>query len=179
MQEVLDSAGWNDLKHALSSEISLESFWHKPERYGTLAGLALMDRVAAAAETARALRRRLDRGQPGHYSRELVSRLSLQLWLLRQGMRDVFESAPIEAAIDVRPALEMSSAGAGEVQAWCHALWEMYRSWSQNRHMQVEEITSAEKDTLPVLLVTGFGAHRVLAAERGLHILEITERMAA
>jgi ATP-dependent Clp protease ATP-binding subunit ClpC len=173
IEQSLASAGWDELKRGLCAEMSRESFWNQPERYQTLARLALMDRVAAALETARALRRRLDRGQPGHYSRELVGRLSLQLWLLDQGVRDVFETAPVEAALEVRPASEMSSADARQLQAWCRDLWQMYRAWADSRHMQVEEIGTAEKEELPILVVTGFGAHRVLAAECGLHILEI------
>ncbi|HEY8440030.1 MAG TPA: hypothetical protein VIK79_01120, partial [Xanthobacteraceae bacterium] len=90
VDKALTSAEWDELKRSLSAEMSLEGFWSKADRYRVLARLALMDRVAAAAETARALRRRLDRGRAGHYSRELVCRLSLQLWLLRQGIHDVW-----------------------------------------------------------------------------------------
>jgi ATP-dependent Clp protease ATP-binding subunit ClpC len=174
VDKALTSADWDELKRSLSAEMSLEGFWSKADRYRVLARLALMDRVAAAAETARALRRRLDRGRAGHYSRELVCRLSLQLWLLRQGIQDVFEAAPVDAAIEVRPSPEMSSASPQEVHAWCRALWQMYRSWSDARHMQVEEIYTAGSTDFPPLLITGFGAHRMLAAECGLHILEIT-----
>src|SRR5262249_53677683 len=80
VEQCLGAADWDGRKRKLSAEMSRESFWKEPGRYQTLARLALMDRVAAAAETARALRRRLDRGRPGHYSRELVSRLALELW---------------------------------------------------------------------------------------------------
>jgi ATP-dependent Clp protease ATP-binding subunit ClpC len=51
----------------------------------------------------------------------------------------------------------------------------MYRAWSNRRHMQVEEISAPRNGGLPILLVTGFGAHRVLAGECGLHILEMIE----
>jgi ATP-dependent Clp protease ATP-binding subunit ClpC len=173
VEQRLRSAEWEELKRELSAEMSRESFWKEPRRYQTLARLALMDRVGVAADTARALRRRLDRGHPGHYSRELASRLALQLWLVRQGIRDVLEQSPVEAAVEVRPALEMSSAEAAAGQAWCREVWQMYRRWCDRRHMQVEEIGMAEKQDLPVLLVTGFGAHRALAAECGLHVLEI------
>jgi ATP-dependent Clp protease ATP-binding subunit ClpC len=173
VEQCLGAASWDERKSGLSAEMSSESFWKDPARYETLARLALMDRVAAAAETARALWRRLDRGQPGHYSRELASRLALQLWLVRQGMRDVQEHSPVEAAVEVRPALEMSSAEPAAVEAWCHELWQMYRRWCDRRHMQVEEIGMAGEQDLPILLVTGFGAHRALASECGLHVLEI------
>jgi hypothetical protein len=59
-----------------------------------------MDRVKAAAVTAESLRVRLAKGteRTGKYSRELVGRLALQLHLLKEGIMDVMESAPIEVA---------------------------------------------------------------------------------
>jgi ATP-dependent Clp protease ATP-binding subunit ClpC len=39
--------------------------------------------------------------------------------------------------------------------------------------MQVEELANTPNQETPILLVTGFGAHRVLTAECGLHVLEI------
>ena len=39
--------------------------------------------------------------------------------------------------------------------------------------MQVVELKA--NGDLPILLVTGFGAHRVLSRERGLHILELMD----
>ena len=74
-----------------------------------------MDRVAAAARTADALRARLARGTggPGHYSRELVARLALSLHLVKAGLADAFEDAAIEVALMVEPALE-STGGDGK-----------------------------------------------------------------
>jgi ATP-dependent Clp protease ATP-binding subunit ClpC len=176
LEEALASAQWNELKRALSEQMSSEEFWKSPDRHQPLARLALMDRVAAAMETARALRKRLDRGaiRPQHYSRALLARLALQLWLIKAGIDDVFEGAAVEVAIAVEPALEGAAGEAGETHAWCRELLGMYRAWSRNRHMQVSEIASGD-GSLPILLVTGFGAHRVLNAECGLHILEIAE----
>ena len=41
--------------------------------------------------------------------------------------------------------------------------------------MQVEEIPGKDEGEPPILVITGFGAHRTLADECGLHILEIAE----
>jgi ATP-dependent Clp protease ATP-binding subunit ClpC len=49
----------------------------------------------------------------------------------------------------------------------------MYRAWANNRHMQLEEIASGTSRNLPWLLISGFGAHRLLAQEVGLHVLEL------
>jgi ATP-dependent Clp protease ATP-binding subunit ClpC len=170
----LGSTQWEKLKEHLSQEMSSEEFWKKADRYEALARLALMDRVAAAAATAAALRKRLDRSVSGpqRYSRELVSRLALQIWLVKEGVQDVLEGAAVEVAILVEPALE-GAANSKEVQAWCGQLRDMYRGWSSSRHMQVEE-AMADAD-IPILVVSGFGAQRILSRESGLHVLEIAD----
>lgn len=48
----------------------------------------------------------------------------------------------------------------------------MYRGWAQRRHMQVTEIAGAGDRRLPWLLISGFGAHRTLIPETGLHVFE-------
>jgi ATP-dependent Clp protease ATP-binding subunit ClpC len=48
----------------------------------------------------------------------------------------------------------------------------MYRAWAKNRHMQLAEMPDAAGPGLPLLLISGFGAHRLLAQEVGLHLLE-------
>ena len=53
--------------------------------------------------------------------------------------------------------------------AWCRELLDMYRAWGRNRHMQLTEMAADFLDgdsSLPVLLVSGFGASRVLERER-------------
>jgi ATP-dependent Clp protease ATP-binding subunit ClpC len=170
----LASPQWDGMKEHLSQQMSSEEFWKKADRYEALARLALMDRVAAAAGTAAALRKRLDRSGSGpeRYSRELISRLALQIWLVKEGVQDVFEGAAVEVAVMVEPALE-GGTNSKEVQAWCGQLRAMYRGWSSSRHMQVEEaVTEAD---VPILVVSGFGAQRILSRECGLHILEIAD----
>jgi len=177
LERSLASLEWEELKQRLAGEMATAEFWSKPERYATLARLALMDRVAAAAGTAQALRARLARrtGRPGPYSRELVSRLALQLHLVKEGVRDVLEAAPIEVALVVEPALEPTASDRKATGEWCGRLLGMYRAWSDNRHMQGSELPGGAPSELPMLLVAGFGAHRVLSRESGLHVLELTE----
>jgi ATP-dependent Clp protease ATP-binding subunit ClpC len=178
VEQALAAPDWEALKQSLSGEMSDTDFWQKPERFERLARLALMDRVAAAAKTAESLRGRLARGagRRDHYSRELMGRLALQLHLVKEGVRDVFEGAAVEVAIMVEPALR--PAGGSDAlahDAWCRQLFEMYRGWSSGRHMQVAEIQNRRVGGSPMLLVSGFGAHRVLARECGLHVLELAE----
>jgi hypothetical protein len=132
-----------------------------------------MDRVQAAAKTADSLRNRLTKGsgRPGLYSRQLVARVALQLHLVKLGIKDAVEGAPVEIALLIEPALD----GSGETQAarqWCARLAGMYRAWADNRHMQLSEISNAADKALPILVISGFGAHRLMTAEVGLHVLE-------
>jgi ATP-dependent Clp protease ATP-binding subunit ClpC len=155
--------------------MSNSEFWESPDRYNRLARLALMDRVTVAAGTVAALRVRLDRTahNAGNYSRELVSRLALQLFLVKEGISDVFEDVPIEVALAVEPAFEPAGEDGRAVAAWCRELLEMYRGWSSKRHMQMSEIDGSANKDLPVLIISGFSAHRALVRECGLHVLEL------
>jgi ATP-dependent Clp protease ATP-binding subunit ClpC len=170
------SPEWDELKATLADRMIPADFWSRPDRFETLSRIALMDRVKAAASTAEALKARLARGteRAGRSSRELVARLALQLHLVNEGMRDVFDAAPIEAALRVEPAFER----AGDEPAarrWCSQLLDMYRGWATNRHMQLVELGRERARELPVLVFTGFGAHRQLCREIGLHVLELQE----
>jgi ATP-dependent Clp protease ATP-binding subunit ClpC len=174
--QIFLSPEWEARKARLAEEMQGASFWSRPDRHETLSRLALMDRVKAAASTAEALRARLAKGaeRSGKSSRELVGRLALQLHLAKEGIRDVFESAPIEVALLVEPALERP--GEREAtRAWCKQLIAMYRAWAGNRHMQLTELPGMAAHALPLLLISGFGAHRLLEKEAGLHVLEQAE----
>ena len=177
IEQALASPAWEELKLALSKQMSAPDFWQDPHRYATLARLALMDRVAAAAKTVGALRNRLARGagRPANYSRELMSRLALHLHLVREGIKDAREAAPVEVALTVEPAFEGSAGERKAAAAWCAQLRDMYRGWSSNRHMQLAEVPGGEHGEAPILLITGFGAHRALQRECGLHVLELAE----
>jgi ATP-dependent Clp protease ATP-binding subunit ClpC len=176
MEATLASHAWEDLKASLSDKMTGSDFWSRPERHEILSRLALMDRVKAAASTAESLRTRLAKGteRAGKSSRELIQRLALQLHLIKEGTRDVFDGAPIEVVLMVEPTLERL--GEGEAaEDWCGQLHNMYRGWASNRHMQLTEVAGERGQALPLLLITGFGAYRLLERETGLHVLEISE----
>src|SRR5256885_727049 len=84
---------------------------------------------------------------------------------------EALEAEPVEVALAIEPALEGAATDKQATDVWCRELLAMYRGWSNNRHMQISQLEGARADR-PVLLVSGFGAHRVLARERGLHIFE-------
>jgi ATP-dependent Clp protease ATP-binding subunit ClpC len=176
VSDTLSSPAWEDLKAELSDAMAAADFWTRTDRHATLARLALMDRVKAAAATAGALLARLAKGteRTGKHSRELVGRLALQLHLVKEGIRDAREGAPIEVALAVEPAFERS-ADRHATQTWCGQVMDMYRGWANNRHMQLTEVGSASARHLPWLLISGFGAHRLLSQEVGLHVLDLAE----
>ena len=58
----LASPEWESLKHGLAQEMSSADFWQRADRFEKLARLALMDRVAAAADTTDSLRMRAAKG---------------------------------------------------------------------------------------------------------------------
>jgi hypothetical protein len=175
---VLQSAEWIALKDTLTADMAAADFWNRADRFGTLARFALMDRVKLAFETAGNLRHRLARSARSArpYSAELTGRLALQLHGIRQGIADAFENAPIELAVSVEPVFDGGAGDRAATLDWCRRLAAMYRAWAPKRRMHVGEAPGSGKDqAAPVLLVSGFGANRVLAPEAGLHVFEPTE----
>ncbi len=174
IEQTLAATEWEELKNKLTEEMASADFWSKPDRFGTLARFALMDRVKLATETANALKGRVARysRSPRGYSAELSGRLALQLFVVREGIKDAFDDAPIELALTVEPVFD----GAGDRQAtltWCRKLTAMYRGWAGKRRMHIGDVSASGKDKdTPILLISGFGAHRILLPEVGLHVFE-------
>jgi ATP-dependent Clp protease ATP-binding subunit ClpC len=49
----------------------------------------------------------------------------------------------------------------------------MYRGWAGKRRMHIGDVSASGKDKdTPILLISGFGAHRILLPEVGLHVFE-------
>ena len=175
VDETVLSEAWEQRKAALAAEMQTPQFWASEARFAILSRLALIDRVRAATETARSLKARLDKGSQasGKASRELISRLALQLHVVNEGIRDVTDDAGIEVALMIEPALERPGDEAATAQ-WCERLLGMYRAWGRNRHMHVTDVDLAGAGkSLPILLVSGFGAGRALEREKGLHVFEL------
>jgi ATP-dependent Clp protease ATP-binding subunit ClpC len=176
LEATLASDAWEGLKTELLTPMLDQSFWSKPERFVTLSRLALMDRVRAAAETAQSLRARLDKGteRAGKSSRELVSRIALQLHLVGEGVKDVQERSAVELVLAVEPAFDNAGDAATTVE-WCRRVVDMYRGWAGKRRMHLTEVAPDGDNEMPLLLISGFGAQRTLGLETGLHILDLTE----
>ncbi|MCE9524228.1 MAG: AAA family ATPase [Alphaproteobacteria bacterium] len=175
LKERLEGTIWSDLALQLSREIGDPAIWSRTDRYGVLARYALIDRVKAAFKTTEALRERLDKSRDARgYSRELIGRLARQIYVTMAGVEDALADAPVESVVSVDVALE-SSRETPEARAWCNQILAMYKSWAVKRGMQVSEFPAAEGGGATLLTISGFGAHRGLSAEIGLHVLEAPE----
>lgn len=174
IEATLTSEAWETLQSDGLERMREPDFWSKPQRHETLAQIALMDRVKAAAGTAVSLQARQSKGSEriGKSSRELIQRLALQIHLVKEGIADVVAAAPVEVAVVVEPALSRPGLGDEDGTAWCGRVLDMYRHWAKARNMQVTEMANPLQRRLPWLIVSGFGAHRVLGDEMGLHVLE-------
>ncbi len=158
--------------------MSSADFWTRPDRFGTLARFALMDRVKAATETADALRGRLARyarsSRP--YSAELSGRLALQLHLIKEGIKDAFEDAPIELALVDRAGLRRHRRSAGDDRLVPQPRVDVSRLGRKAPHACRRIAGRRQGPTSHrSSLVSGFGAHRILSPEAGLHVFEPSE----
>ena len=175
IDDAQSDVAWVERQFGLSSAMATPGFWSRADRFDTLAAIALMDRIKAATGTAHSLRDRLTkaRERSGKSSRELAGRLALQLYLIDQGLRDLVEAAPVEVALAIEPTFGRPGERTA-AQAWCTDLLGMYRGWAARRNMQLsdQQVDIDGSGRQPALLVTGFGAHRTLMREIGLHVLE-------
>jgi ATP-dependent Clp protease ATP-binding subunit ClpC len=163
---------WVVVEAELAAQMQRPDFWNQTNRVAILSRFEVMDRVKAAAGTARGLATRLERSAnaSGRYSRDLIVRLASQLFLVNHGIEDAMTDAPVEVALAVQPVLDQTRNA--EVSArWCERLLEMYRKWAARRGMQVSEIGIPES-RLSLFVISGFGAARLLSSEAGLHVLD-------
>jgi ATP-dependent Clp protease ATP-binding subunit ClpC len=169
----LAGGDWAALHRSMTDAMAATDFWTRSDRQATLSRYALMDRARAAAGTARSLQERLARGtgSAGRCSRQLVSRLALQLYLCELGLADALSDAPLEVVVCVQPAME-SGGDVTASQTWCQQVSVMFENWARKRHMKYSAIADGNSSAAPYRVVSGFGAWTTLSAEAGMHVLE-------
>ena len=172
LEKRLSDERWTAVEAELAAQMQRPDFWGHANRVAILSRFEVMDRVKAAAGTARGLATRLERSAnaSGRYSRDLIVRLASQLFLVNHGIEDAMTDAPVEVALAVQPVLDQTR-NAEVSTRWCERLLEMYRKWAARRGMQVIEVSNPES-RLNALVVSGFGAARLLSSEAGLHVLD-------
>jgi ATP-dependent Clp protease ATP-binding subunit ClpC len=171
IEEGLTGDRWTLLESDLATRMQRQDFWKQPDRQGILSRFEVMDRVKAAAGTARGLAARLDRSSSpsGRFSKDLIARLASQLFVVRHGIEDAVSDAPVEVALCVQAVLDLAPNPVLSAR-WCDRLLEMYRAWVGRRGMHLEEVSAS--GSRRVFVISGFGAARLLKGEAGLHILD-------
>src|SRR5581483_10893701 len=100
----------------------------------------------AATQTADSLMERYLRSAREHsthgdqYSRDLASRLALQLHLVDHGIRDALSDAPVEVVVAIDPAMETGS-DARSTRQWCDQISAMYNEWAGRRRMSLTRVS--------------------------------------
>jgi ATP-dependent Clp protease ATP-binding subunit ClpC len=157
---------WSSVEGQLAERMQRADFWNQPDRQAILSRFEVMDRVKAAASTARGLAARLGRSATAsrRYSRDLVARLASQLFIVAHGIEDAISDAPVEVVVSVQPALDRGADAAAGAK-WCARLLEMYRKWAAHRGMRASDVEG-------LIVISGLGAARLLQGEVGLHVLD-------
>ena len=138
-----------------------------------------MDRVKAAAATAELAAAAGSPRAPsgtGKYSRELVGRLALQLHLLKEGIRDVLGDGSDRGGPRRRAGLRAAERQRGDAALVRAGARHVSRAGPTTGTCSCPRSPAASQRDLPWLLISGFGAHRLLAQEVGLHVLELAGR---
>jgi len=166
----LESEAWRAAKAQGLSEMSLDGFWDRQDRFDVLDRVELMDRIESAAATLASLAERLERSSG---SARLNARVAEKLYVLEEGIEDLERGRPGMAYLGVR--ILAGDSDHAEAAPFAERLVEMYRRWATKRGMQWAELTrpGATPAGGVILTVAGFGAHAILAGESGLHVLEI------
>jgi ATP-dependent Clp protease ATP-binding subunit ClpC len=167
----IEGERWTSIVSSLAARMQQPDFWNQPDRPAIFSRFEVMDRVKAAVAGARGLSRRVERSKNAamRYSRDLMARLASQVFVLRHGIEDAFTDAPVEAVLTIQPVLERGDAPRAGAE-WCERLTQMYRSWASLRGMRVDQ--DRESPAGRAIVVSGFGAWRLLAPEAGLHVLD-------
>lgn len=177
--ERVEGGQWTNEKQALLQQINGLGFWESAGRFQVVDRMERMDRIEAGADTARSLLRRLD--QPGaqrtRVPGSVVSNLAQQMYLLKAALADFDAGVPADVYLAVEP-VGSSEQGADRDAAWARTLLHMYEGWARKRRMRASLLgdgKDAADSAWLILSIAGFGAHQILARERGLHVLEVPE----
>jgi ATP-dependent Clp protease ATP-binding subunit ClpC len=178
LQERVQAEAWASAKQALLLESAAPGFWERPERFERLGRAEYMDRVEGALRSAASLLERLRGGAHAPrraFPRDMVRRLAQQLYLLEAASGEAMESGPRDAFVAVEPSHE-DVTPADATRDFAHRVTGMYEAWARARGMRFADLGPSGPEGGPRLLaVSGFAAHRLLAPEAGLHVLEWDE----
>jgi ATP-dependent Clp protease ATP-binding subunit ClpC len=172
--ELLATGVFQETKRDALERTADPDFWSRPERFEVLGVAEFVDRIEAGFETAGTLLRRLT-GDRERVPRHLVERLAQQLFLLETACGSLLDDEPRDAFLLVEAAPD-TAAQAPANDRLAETLATMYRRWANKRRMALHVLDEGSADALRpyrmLAAVSGYGAHRLLAPESGLHVFE-------
>ena len=144
-------------------------FWSRPERFDVLDRIERRDRIESALDNAQRIGDRLSRdgGNAG-----FVARHAQLLWLVEHAVATVAEQRPQDALLSLAASPSDLKRDPAQARLWWQQLLSMYIAWAERRNMRIELLEQDPEHCRAQLAVSGFGAHALLAAEHGLHVLE-------
>ncbi|TYT23576.1 AAA domain-containing protein [Luteimonas viscosa] len=171
----VEDGSWNEARDADFGAMNDAGFWTDPGRFPILDRIERRDRIESALAGAARMLDRLRRGA----DRTLPARLAQLLFLLEIAIDDLVQGRPQDAELVLSAGDAELSRHAADVRTWWQRLLGMYLAWGERRGMQVEVLEQDPQRCRARLSVSGFGAFHLLAAEAGLHVLEIDDERGA
>ena len=181
----VEDARWHELKQMALQEMNASDFWSSPGRFATLSLAEYIDRITAGLDRAGSLLRRLEqgaRGARGAIPTDLLSLLAQNLHLLQAACADVSEGSPADAFLLVE-ARQDGTQDIAMARDFATRIAGMYEGWAEQRRMRLLRLDGSPGGKpnaadggngtfRRVYAVSGYGAHRFLAPESGLHVRE-------
>ena len=169
----IEEKTWVEKKQEMLRTMNRREFWAAPDRHEILDRIERMDRIEAAAATARSFALRLEQRTRSHQavSRQVVCSLAEQLHLVNGALTDFDENRSSDAYVRVEAvATDPRDTASTE---WTAKLARMYQEWGRKRRMRCNVLADGA-DRL-VMTVSGLGAYCILAQEAGLHVFEVPD----
>ena len=187
LADAVTSADFASSKSRALDAMGEDGFWDSDRRFDVLGSVEFMDRIENATKSACRLLERLTGTSVGvaptrtHCDSKLLSRLAERVWLLEQTMAEFdLVHTPPDALLGIETVHDPDSAARDRTSQFAQQLTAMYRQWAAQRGMDFRVV--ADQDGAPrprygclVAEISGFAAYRILAADHGLHVFELTD----
>ena len=177
LKATVEGARWRDEKMASLSMLDMPGFWQSPERFEILGAAEYIDRIEAAARGVGSLLGRLG-GRKDGVPPGLIATAAQTLYLLDVACEDVWSARAREAYLLVE-SVRQGQAGGDGAEQFADRVARMYLGWAKARRMKsrtLETRNGASSGYRCLLAIGGLGAHTILSAETGLHVLESAGR---
>jgi ATP-dependent Clp protease ATP-binding subunit ClpC len=155
--------GWQGVKATLLERMTEPGFWEDEGRVAVLSEIELRDRIESGLRSAVSLMNRIRNAR--RPPAELVRRAGQRVILLDEALGALAAGEPADATLRVDGDPEFGP-----------RIVAMYTAWARERGMRLEPGPEVEARRFRwQAAVSGFGAHRTLLPESGLHVLELPD----